>query len=159
MLRSDHFRRGPPASRLMPHQIRGEVVKMNTVLQRLCFPLKCSPSRFFYVWEKALPYVFKYGNMEMLWGRTVTHTSWTASKYLFVKWQQWRKWSLTLFGFGKHHADWPCLNDYHSSWKGSMSGHKLRHTRDQWDHLLWHLSITLPFAHSPYILCVIFYST
>lgn len=149
----------------MPHQISGEVVKMNIVLQRLCFPLKCNPSRFFYVGEKALPYVFKYENMEMLWGRTVTHTSWTASKYLFVKWQQWRKWSLTLFGFGKHHADWPCPNGYHPFLKAfhewtQTEAHRrpvrppsltpLHHSVISFFSFFWFKKIDL---------CVIFYST
>lgn len=61
MLVSDHFKRGPPASRLMPYQIKGEVVKINTVPWQLCFPLEYRESHSFYVWEKAFPHVFKYG--------------------------------------------------------------------------------------------------
>lgn len=40
-----------------------------------------------------------------------------ASKYLCVKWQRWRKWSLTPFWFWKHRADRPCSNDYRRSVK------------------------------------------
>lgn len=39
ILGSSHFKRGPAASRLMPYQIKGEVVKINTVPRQLCFPL------------------------------------------------------------------------------------------------------------------------
>lgn len=37
-----------------------EVVRINTVLRQLCFPLEYSKSQSFYVWDKAFPYVFKY---------------------------------------------------------------------------------------------------
>lgn len=60
MFGSSHFKRGPWASRLMPYQIKGEVVKINAVQRHLCFPLECSEWQSFYVGEKAFPHVFKY---------------------------------------------------------------------------------------------------
>lgn len=60
MFGSSHFKRGLWASRLMPYQIKGEVVKINAVQRQLCFPLECSEWQSFYVGEKAFPHVFKY---------------------------------------------------------------------------------------------------
>lgn len=60
MFGSSHFKRGLWASRLMPYQIKGEVVKINAVQRQLCFPLECSEWQSFYVGEKTFPHVFKY---------------------------------------------------------------------------------------------------
>lgn len=60
MFGSSHFKRGLRASRLMPYQIKGKVVKINAVQRQLCFPLECSEWQSFYVGEKAFPHVFKY---------------------------------------------------------------------------------------------------
>lgn len=79
-----------------------------------------------------------FSNMgKMLQGWTVMAVSCTASKYLFVKWQRWRKWSLTLFCFWKHRPDWPCPNNYHSSWKCCMHVWKLWGVMDDSSH--WRL--------------------
>lgn len=60
MFGSSHFKRGLRASRLMPYQIKEDIVKINAVQRQLCFPLECSKWQPFYVREKGFPHVLKY---------------------------------------------------------------------------------------------------
>lgn len=60
MFGSSHFKRGLRASRLMPYQIKEDIVKINAVQRQLCFPLECSKWQLFYVREKGFPHVLKY---------------------------------------------------------------------------------------------------
>lgn len=58
MLGSKHFKRRPAASRLMPYQIKGEVVKINTVPRQLCFPLEYREGSILLCLRESIPTCF-----------------------------------------------------------------------------------------------------
>lgn len=95
---SRHFKRGPPASRLTPHPIRGAVVKKECCGKAALFPFKTWLFSILFMFER------KHSHMSSdrrgkLQGHAAVATTRAASKYLLVKWQQRRKWSPTLFWF------------------------------------------------------------